>query len=203
MTQEIRWAGERESPAEDVLTLLEHGGSTRVSHLWAACPSPSQASGQVASAQSLGLLDCPGGLAWTLWPRGLTAGRLHVPAVPGLWWMRRKHSFLPLGSERENHIEGVSSAVSGGHAPALSQSPSLRGQQTQKEKLSLGSIFHRRCLTGQPRFQYYLLITFICLVHVLGGECHGTCVGVRGPLIGVGSLLPPCGFRELDSSPQT
>lgn len=67
----------------------------------------------MASAQSLGLSDCPRGLAWTLWPRGLTAGRLHVLAVPGLWWMRRKRSFLPLGSERENHIEGVSSAVSG------------------------------------------------------------------------------------------
>lgn len=137
MTQEIRRAGERESPAEDVLTLLEHGGSTRVSHLWAACPSPSQASGQVASAQSLGLLDCPGGLAWTLWPRGLTAGRLHVLAVPGLWWMRRKRSFLPLGSERENHIEGVSSAVSGGHPPPFPRALPCVGNKPRKRNCRL------------------------------------------------------------------
>lgn len=63
-------------------------------------PSLSQASGHVASAQSLGLLDRPGGLAWILWPWGLTAGRLHMLAEPGVWWMLRKCSFLPLGSER-------------------------------------------------------------------------------------------------------
>lgn len=38
-------------------------------------PSPSQAF--AASAQSLGPVDCPRGLAWILWPWGLTAGRLH------------------------------------------------------------------------------------------------------------------------------
>lgn len=36
-------------------------------------------------------------------------------------------------------------------------------------------------------------------MHLLAYSCHNVCLHVRGQIVGVGSLLSPCGFRESTS----
>lgn len=102
-------------------------------------------------------------------------------AVPGLWWMRRKRSFLPLGSERENHIEGVSSAVSGAIPRPFPEPFPVQATNPERETVAWKHL-PREMLHGATMLSVLFLITLICLVHVWGGECYGNmCGGQRTP----------------------